>query len=126
MIYEDGNSGAQKWVDYLTNLDFIRRLGETGLPVILSCGMSTLGDIDEAVRLFKKQERQTYSASLHFFYPTPSSDVHLRKIESLQQIFDMQVGFSDHTEGLVAGLLAASMGACMIEKHFFRQKSSRP
>lgn len=105
--------------DYLTNLDFIRRLGETGLPVILSCGMSTLGDIDEAVRAFQETGNDRLIL-LHCTssYPTPSSDVHLRKIESLQQIFDMQVGFSDHTEGPVAGLLAASMGACMIEKHF--------
>ena len=105
--------------DYLTNLDIIRRMAETRLPTVLSCGMSNLADVDESVQTFNESGNDNLIL-LHCTstYPTPPADVHLRKMQSLYSVFGIPCGLSDHTEGIVAACLAASVGACMIEKHF--------
>lgn len=105
--------------DYLTNLDVIRHLGESGLPTIISCGMSTLVDIDEAVRTFVETgNEQLILLHCTSCYPTPPEEAHLRKIPSLMQAFDLPVGLSDHTEGPLAATLSTMLGASVIEKHF--------
>ena len=110
--------------DYLTNLELINQMGETGLPTIISCGMSTLAEIEEAVKVFHATGNKDLII-LHCTssYPTPPSDTHLRKIKTLERVFDLPIGFSDHTNGVVASAIAASMGACLIEKHFTTNKN---
>ncbi|MFK7911585.1 MAG: N-acetylneuraminate synthase family protein [Akkermansiaceae bacterium] len=110
--------------DYLTNLDIITQMGETGLPTVISCGMATLAEIERAVTTFHATGNMDLIL-LHCTssYPTPPEDVHLRKMETLKSVFDLPVGLSDHTDGIVAGCLAASMGACIIEKHFTTDKN---
>ncbi len=105
--------------DYLTHLPLIRAMGRSRLPTVLSTGMATLAEIDEAVRAF----RDTGSEALILLactsrYPTPAEDVHLRRIPALAAAFGCAVGFSDHTEGSTAALGAVALGACWIEKHF--------
>ncbi len=109
--------------DYLTNHDLIRRMGETGLPAIVSCGMASLADIERAVTaFFDTGNKKLVLLHCTSSYPTTAEDVHLRKMLTLQQMFDVPCGFSDHTDGIIAGCLSASMGACMIEKHFTLDK----
>jgi N-acetylneuraminate synthase/N,N'-diacetyllegionaminate synthase len=105
--------------DYLTHLPLIRIMGETGLPTVLSTGMATLAEIDEAVRTFRSTGNDGL-VLLHCTssYPTPMGDVHLRKIPALAAAFDCLVGFSDHSEGATAAIGAVALGACWIEKHF--------
>lgn len=105
--------------DYLTNLEVVRQLGESGLPTIISCGMSTLADIDEAARTFHDTGNKDLIL-LHCTscYPTPAKEANLRKITSLMQAFDVPVGLSDHTEGALAATLSTMLGANVIEKHF--------
>lgn len=110
--------------DFLTHLPFIEAMGKTGLPTVLSTGMATLADMDEAVRTF----RQTGNPNLILLhcissYPTPPEAVNLKKIPALASAFECLVGFSDHTEGCVAALGAVVYGACFIEKHFTLDKN---
>ncbi len=105
--------------DYLQNLPLIRVMASTGIPTVLSTGMATLAEIDDAVRAFRGAGG-TELVLLHCTsaYPTPPPDVHLRKIATLAAAFDCPAGFSDHTEGIVAAVGAVALGACFIEKHF--------
>lgn len=105
--------------DYLVHLPLIRAMARTGLPTVLSVGMGTLAEIDDAVRAFR-EAGGTELILLHCTssYPVPAGDVHLRKIPILAATFGCPVGFSDHSCGIVAALGAVSLGACFIEKHF--------
>lgn len=105
--------------DYLGHLPLIRTMAQSGVPTVLSTGMATLAEMDDAVRAFREVGGSKL-VLLHCTssYPTPDDQVNLRKIPTLKAAFDCPVGFSDHTEGIVAALGAVSLGACMVEKHF--------
>lgn len=110
--------------DYLTNLPVIRSMARSGLPTVLSTGMATLAEIDEAVRTFREAGgQQLILLQCTSSYPTPFTDVHLSKIRVLRAAFDCPVGLSDHTEGIIAGVGAVALGACMLEKHFTLDKT---
>ncbi len=109
--------------DYLTNLRLIRAMGKTGLKTIISTGMATLSEIDDAVRAFRETGNQNLML-LHCTssYPTPAEDVNLARISSLRAAFNVEVGFSDHTNGTTAAVGATILGARWIEKHFTLSK----
>ena len=111
--------------DDLTNLPFIRRVAETGRPVILSTGMSTLEEIGDAVECVHVTGNARL-VLLHCLvgYPAPAEDVHLRVIGTLAETFGVPVGFSDHTTGILASTLAVALGACLVEKHFTLDRSA--
>jgi len=110
--------------DYLVHLPLIRAMAETGLPTVLSTGMATATEIEDAVTAFRQAGGKNLIL-LHCTssYPTPSVDVHLRKIPALASTFDCPVGFSDHSVGNVAAIGAIALGACFIEKHFTLDKN---
>ena len=86
---------------------------------MLSTGMATLGEIDDAVRAFRKAGgRDLILLHCTSSYPTPVAALHLRKIPALSAAFACPVGFSDHSEGVLAAALSVVLGACFIEKHF--------
>jgi N-acetylneuraminate synthase/N,N'-diacetyllegionaminate synthase len=105
--------------DYLVNLDLIAEMAASGLPTLISTGMATLAEIDDAVRAFRAAGGE-HLALLHCTssYPTRFEDVHLRKIPALAAAFGCPVGLSDHSSGVEAALGAVALGACLIEKHF--------
>ncbi len=109
--------------DYLTHLPLIQAMGRTGLPTVLSTGMATLAEIDDAVRTFRETGNERLIL-LHCVsaYPTPFEEVHLRKMPTLAAAFGCLVGFSDHTQGVASAVGAAALGACWIEKHFTLDK----
>jgi N,N'-diacetyllegionaminate synthase len=111
--------------DDLTNLPFIDMIARTGKPVILSTGMCSLGEVEEAVQQFRAAGNENL-VLLHCLvgYPALRREANLRVIEALRQAFGVPVGFSDHTPGLLASILAASLGACVIEKHFTLDRSA--
>lgn len=110
--------------DYLTHLPLVRAMGDVGLPAVLSLGMSTVAECDEAVRTFRASgNTQLILLLCTSSYPTQPQDVNLARLPVLAQVFNCLVGFSDHTHGTVAAALAAAMGACWIEKHFTLDKS---
>ena len=110
--------------DFLVHLQLIEQMARTGIPTILSTGMATLAEIDDAVRAFR-EAGGTDLILLHCTssYPAPIAEIHLRKIQTLSRVFDCPAGLSDHSEGVVAALGAAALGACFIEKHFTVDKA---
>ena len=110
--------------DYLLHIPLIEAMAGTGIPTILSTGMATYDEIDAAVQSFRAAGG-TDLILLHCTstYPAPAVDVHLRKIGALRESFGCLVGFSDHTDGIVAALGAVALGACFVEKHFTLDRS---
>lgn len=110
--------------DLLVNHDVLQYMARTNIPTIISTGMATVAEVDEAVRVFEKAGGKELII-LHCIssYPTPDDEVNLKKIVSLQNVFGYPVGFSDHTFGTVAAIGSVVLGSCFIEKHFTLDKS---
>jgi N,N'-diacetyllegionaminate synthase len=103
----------------ITNFPLLRKIARKGRPIILSTGMSTIGEIREALDAIKEEDT-TDIILLHCItqYPTRPDDVNLKAIETLRKKFKVPVGFSDHTLGIHISIASVALGACMIEKHF--------
>lgn len=108
----------------ITNYPYLRQLAKTKKTVILSTGMSTLEEIQEAVALLKRYGTTDISL-LHCNteYPTPFADVNLSAMERIAKAMGLPVGYSDHTEGIEVPIAAVAMGATIIEKHFTLDKT---
>lgn len=105
----------------INNLPFLRHAGRYGKPVILSTGMATLGEIEDAINVLEKAGTpREHITVLHCNteYPTPMIDVNLRAMLTIGQAFGVAVGYSDHTRGIEVAIAAAALGATVIEKHF--------
>lgn len=109
----------------LNNEPLIELVISTGSPVILSTGLSSLGEIENALALFSRHNALSRLVVMHCVsvYPCPLMDTNLRMISTLRAAFDVEVGFSDHTEGSIAACLAVALGATWIEKHFTVDKA---
>lgn len=107
------------------NPKMIKAAIKTGLPIIISTGMSSLAEIDEIYNLFKKENYDNFSL-LHCvsIYPPRNEIVNLNFIDTLQNIYrDCEIGYSDHTLGYAISLAAIAKGAKIIEKHFTLDKN---
>lgn len=105
----------------ITNLPYLRRIGSLGGRVILSTGMSTLDEVERAVRILEECGTPRSSVILLHCttqYPTDPQDVNLRAMDTLRTLRCHAVGYSDHTPGLEVPLAAVARGARVIEKHF--------
>jgi pseudaminic acid synthase len=103
----------------LVDIGLIREVASTGKPVILSTGMATLAEIDEAVDAARKAGARDLALLVcSSAYPSPPELLHLRRIPHLAQTFDVVVGLSDHTSGTAVPVAATALGARIIEKHF--------
>ena len=103
----------------ITNYPYLIEIAKTGLPVILSTGMSTMKEVEEAVCVLK-ENGVSEIILLHCTteYPTAYEDVNLRAMFMLKEHFGVNVGYSDHTLGIEIPIAAVAMGASVIEKHF--------
>jgi len=103
----------------LNNYPLIREIAKTRKPVILSTGMASLGEIEKSVNILISEGIEELII-LHCVssYPANSSMLNLRAMDTLRNAFGFPVGFSDHTIGIEAGIVAVSIGAACIEKHF--------
>lgn len=110
--------------DDFTNLPLIRDYKTTGLPIILSCGMSNLSEVQQALEAADWSNNYPVALLLCTSqYPTPPEDVNVLKLKTLQNSFPgLLTGFSDHTQGFLAASLAVSLGAKIFEKHFTLDK----
>jgi N,N'-diacetyllegionaminate synthase len=105
----------------ITNLPYLRHVGQFGKSVILSTGMATLGEIEAAIDVLERAgTARSQLTVLHCTteYPTPMAEVNLRAMNSIGAAFGVAVGYSDHTRGIEAAIAAAALGASVIEKHF--------
>lgn len=134
----------------LTNGPLLLDIARLGRPVILSTGMGTLGEVEQALSVlaygythdgeepptatdlrhaFASEEGQyaleTYVTILHCIteYPAPVETANLRAMDTLAQAFDLPVGLSDHTEGIAVPIAAVARGATLVEKHFTLDRS---
>ncbi len=108
----------------ITNLPYLERIGALGLPVLLSTGMSTLPEIDDALSVLEEAGADDITL-LHCNteYPTPFEDANLLAMRELREVFGLPVGYSDHTPGYSCDVAAAALGAVVIEKHFTLDKT---
>jgi N-acetylneuraminate synthase len=103
----------------VVHLPLLRYVARKKRPVVISTGMATLGEVEQAVETIRG-EGNDQVVLLHCvsIYPPEYETIHLRNMETLQRAFECPVGFSDHTLGTAIPLAAITLGACIIEKHF--------
>jgi N,N'-diacetyllegionaminate synthase len=105
----------------ITNLPYLRHIGQLGKKIIISTGMATLGEIEAAIDVLEHAGTpRSMLTVLHCTteYPTPMVEVNLRAMQSLRAAFGVDVGYSDHTQGIEVAIAAVALGASVIEKHF--------
>lgn len=105
----------------ITNFKYLNHVGQFASDIILSTGMSTLGEIEAAIKVLEQAGTPRYKITiLHCTteYPTPMIDVNLRAMQTISTAFGVDVGYSDHTPGIEVAIAAVAMGASVIEKHF--------
>lgn len=108
----------------LVDIPLIRRMAQTGKPLIISTGMATLCEIEEAIKAAQGAGAQEIAVlKCTSAYPSPAHEMHLRTIPDLAEAFQLPVGLSDHTVGIGVPAAAVALGACMIEKHFTLSRS---
>lgn len=103
----------------VTNYPYLLALARTKKPIVMSTGMCEISEIEVAINLL--HENGTKKITLlhcNTEYPTPWEDVNLRAMQTMRNIFGLEVGYSDHTKGIEVPIAAVAMGAAVIEKHF--------
>lgn len=108
----------------IVDLSLIEKIAHTGKPLIISTGMATLSEIDEAVRTAREAgAMQCALLKCTSAYPAEPEDMNLRTISHLAEAFHVPVGLSDHTLGIAVPVAAVTLGACIIEKHLTLSRS---
>lgn len=110
----------------ITNLPYLRKAAKLFSRIILSTGMCTMGDIEDAVAIFLKEGILIENITIlhcNTEYPTPMQDVNLKAMITIRDKFSTQVGYSDHTLGIEVPIAAVAIGARVIEKHFTLDKN---
>ncbi len=110
----------------ITNLPYLEKIGSLGKDIILSTGMCSMEEIEEAINvLIKKGTVKERITVLHCNteYPTPMIDVNLRAMLAIKQQLNVAIGYSDHTLGIEIPIAAVALGATVIEKHFTLDKN---
>ncbi len=99
------------------NFPFLTYVAKKGKPIIVSTGMTTLDDVQKAIRTLKEYCEDITLLHCTTNYPCPYEEVNLRAIKTLQKHFNLPVGYSDHTAGIEVSIAATALGATVIEKH---------
>ncbi len=109
----------------ITNLPYLRAIGELGKKIILSSGMADIGEIEDALDVLLQSGTVKENITIlhaNTQYPTPMEDVNLKAMVTIGNTFDIDYGYSDHTLGIEVDIAAVAMGAKVIEKHFTLDK----
>ncbi|MBI4523172.1 MAG: pseudaminic acid synthase [Deltaproteobacteria bacterium] len=108
----------------IIDLPLIRRIAQTGKPIVMSTGMATLGEVEEAVKTIRETGgNQLGLLKCTSAYPAPPEEMNLRTIPHLAEAFSVPAGVSDHTLGIAVPVAAVALGACIVEKHFTLSRS---
>jgi N-acetylneuraminate synthase len=102
-----------------TDIPLIRKVAATGKPMIISTGMATVAELDETVRVAKKAGCQDLILlKCTSTYPASPENTNILTIPHMRDLFQCEVGLSDHTMGVGVGIASVALGATVIEKHF--------
>lgn len=117
---EDLGIGFYKIASFeLVDLPLLEYVASKGKPIIMSTGMATLAEIDEAVRTIRNAGNQQLALlRCASAYPAITDEMNLRTMQNMQEVFGVPVGLSDHSMGSVGAVTAVALGAQIIEKHF--------
>lgn len=110
----------------IVNMPYLRKIARCSRPVVLSTGMSTLKEIQEALgTLIDNGILREHITILHCNteYPTPIKDVNLKAMNTIEKELGVRIGYSDHTKGMAVPIAAVALGARVIEKHFTLDKN---
>jgi N,N'-diacetyllegionaminate synthase len=105
----------------ITNLPYLRKIGGLGKEIIMSTGMATLKEVQDALIILERAGSPKEKVTVlhcNTDYPTPMSDVNLKAMLTIKKELGVRVGYSDHTQGIEVPIAAVAMGASVIEKHF--------
>lgn len=122
---EELNTPCYKVASFeITDIPLIEYIASKGKPVIISTGIATLSDIEEALNACKRAGNdQIILLKCVSEYPTPFEDANLKTITNMRETFKVPVGLSDHTLGISVPIASVALGAVMIEKHFILDRS---
>lgn len=102
-----------------TDVQLIRRVARTGKPLIISTGMATVAELEETVKAAREAgAKDLILLKCTSTYPASPKNTNIRTIPHLRELFDVQVGLSDHTMGVGVAVAAVALGATVVEKHF--------
>ncbi|HBE44956.1 MAG TPA: pseudaminic acid synthase [Deltaproteobacteria bacterium] len=108
----------------IVDITLIEKMAKTGKPLIISTGMATLSEIDEAVTAARNAGcKEIALLKCTSAYPAPPEEMNLRTIPHIAEAFSCPVGLSDHTLGIAVPVATVALGACIIEKHFTLSRS---
>lgn len=110
----------------ITNFPYLRAIGRTKKPVILSTGMANLEEIEQAIGVLTRFGTPRNAVTLLHCtteYPAPKDEINLSAMQTMRNKFSLPVGYSDHTQGLEIPVAAVALGAVVIEKHFTLDRS---
>lgn len=103
----------------VTNFPYLQSIAQTKKPVVMSTGMCDMEEIGAAIEVLKEYGTPVITLlQCNTEYPTPYEDVNLRAMQTMRDAFCVEVGYSDHTQGIMVPIAAAALGAVIIEKHF--------
>ena len=119
------NPSAYKIASFeITDYELVRYTASKQKPIIISTGIATIDEIQDIVNICKSVGNENIILlKCTSEYPAPLNEANLKTISNMKQTFGVEVGFSDHTLGVVAPLVAVTLGAKVIEKHFIIDKS---
>jgi N-acetylneuraminate synthase len=124
-LLEDLNACAYKIASFeLTDIPLIKYVASTGKPIVVSTGMASFSEIEEAMSIINECNNKNVIL-LHCIssYPAPIETMNIRMLLKLEKDFGVLVGLSDHSLGTIAAVSATSLGACFIEKHFILDRN---
>jgi sialic acid synthase len=107
----------------LTDLDLLEYIARKGRPMIVSTGMSTLQEVDQAVERILRHTDQFVLLQCTSAYPSEFVDINLRVMETYRRRYGVLVGYSGHERGIAVSEAAATLGACVVERHFTKDRT---
>jgi sialic acid synthase SpsE len=107
----------------LTDLDLLEYIARKGRPMIVSTGMSSLEEVDQAVERIVRHTNQLILLQCTSAYPSEFADINLRVMHTFSERYGVLVGYSGHERGIAVSEAAATLGACVLERHFTRDRT---
>jgi N-acetylneuraminate synthase len=101
----------------ISDLKLVEAVAKTGKPVIMSTGMSTIEEVDQGVNVLMKHSSNYLLMHTNSAYPTPDNEINLRIMETLKERYSCPIGYSGHEYGVEPSVIAACLGAKVIERH---------